>query len=345
MGDKFKNEKASFNKKYSVEYQTRKSWTIWIFVALLCALLLNNLAGDFFKKAFVNLTVALTPLIIGIVIAFILKKLVNFLEDKVFKKVFKKFKHCNKISRIFSITLLFLLLFLIIFLFLWFVVPEVVNLIDELNNNLSCINIDKCVVKLDDKISLKDNALKFYKKSQKLKSSKQVIQEQIDISNNLISYYNSLLYHLSVADPIELEEIKEELVNEHIIKGFKTNKSTKKKVNFLEFELDGIKISVGRNNQQNELLTLKLAKYNEYFFHVKDYPGSHVIVHTDKLNEKLIRYAANIAAVYSSCSESSSVPVDYCLIKNVKRHPSNKLGQVIIKENKTIYIDPNKKLI
>ena len=93
---------------------------------------------------------------------------------------------------------------------------------------------------------------------------------------------------------------------------------------------DNVKISVGMNNFQNDYLTHKLAKYNEYFFHVKDYPGSHVVVHSsEKLSEKLIRYAANLAAYFSKARYSSTVPVNYTLVKEVK-HPSNKPGLVLL---------------
>ena len=104
------------NNKYSPDYKTQKTWTIWIFIALLSALLLNSLAGDFFKNAFLNLVTALTPLTIGLVIAFILKKIVDLLEKKVFAKWFKKLKHGNKVNRIFCICLLFALMFLLVYL-------------------------------------------------------------------------------------------------------------------------------------------------------------------------------------------------------------------------------------
>ncbi|MDD4123944.1 MAG: NFACT RNA binding domain-containing protein, partial [Bacilli bacterium] len=98
--------------------------------------------------------------------------------------------------------------------------------------------------------------------------------------------------------------------------------------------------SVGKNNLQNDYLTFTLAKYNDTFFHVKDFPGAHVIVHSDKLNEATIRMAANLAAYFSKARYSSSVPVDYTLVKNIKKPKGYKYGQVIIKNYKTIYIDP-----
>lgn len=123
--------------KYSPEYQTRKTWTLWIFVALLSALLLNSLAGEYFKNAFINLMTALTPLMIGLVIAFILKKLVDLLEQKVFYKWFKKLKHGDKVNRIFCICLLFTLIFLIVYLCIAFLIPEIVKFVEDINNNLT----------------------------------------------------------------------------------------------------------------------------------------------------------------------------------------------------------------
>lgn len=123
--------------KYSPEYRTRKTWTVWIFVALLCALLLNSLAGDFFKRTFYNLLSALTPLIIGVVITFLFKKILDFLEKKVFAKWFKKLKHGDKVNRIFCISLLFVGLFVVIFLCINFVLPEIINFVQDINANLN----------------------------------------------------------------------------------------------------------------------------------------------------------------------------------------------------------------
>lgn len=123
--------------KYSPEYRTQRKWIIWIFVALLCALLLNSLAGDYFKRTFFTLLTALTPLLIGFAITFLLKKLLDFLEKKVFKKWFSKLKHGDKVNRIFCIFLLFVLLFGIIYLAVAIVLPNIVTFVNEINSNVN----------------------------------------------------------------------------------------------------------------------------------------------------------------------------------------------------------------
>ena len=105
--------------------------------------------------------------------------------------------------------------------------------------------------------------------------------------------------------------------------------------------LDGTKIYIGKNNIQNDFLTFKHAKKNDYWFHVKDMPGSHVIVCHENPDEYLIRLAANLAALYSKASNSSSVPINYTKIQTLKKAPGAMLGKVILNHYKTIYIDPD----
>ena len=104
---------------------------------------------------------------------------------------------------------------------------------------------------------------------------------------------------------------------------------------------DGIIIYVGKNNLQNDYLTFKMASRNDMWFHVKDMPGSHIIVHAENLDEYTMRLAANIAAYFSKGKYSSSVPVNYCLVKNLKKPHTNKPGLVLLGHYKTIYIDPD----
>ena len=199
------------------------------------------------------------------------------------------------------------------------------------------------LIPLDERYSLKDNAQKFYKKYQKLRNSKNILEEQIEIAKNEYEYFELLKVQIQDANKEELEQIKQELASLGYIKA--QIRSNKKKVTkYLPHTYtspSGIQISVGMNNLQNDYLTHTMAKYNEYFFHVKDYPGSHVVVHsTEPLSEETIRYAANLAAYFSKARLSSTIPVNYTLVKNVKKHPSNKPGLVLLKTYKTIYIDP-----
>ena len=100
-----------------------------------------------------------------------------------------------------------------------------------------------------------------------------------------------------------------------------------------------------KNNIQNDALTFKFSKKHYYFFHTKDLHGSHVVIDSDVLDEPIIRLAANIAAYYSKGRYSSSVPVNYCQIKDTKKIPGAKPGKVSLSTYKTIYIDPDEELI
>ena len=119
----------------------------------------------------------------------------------------------------------------------------------------------------------------------------------------------------------------------------------KKEPNILKLVLPNAEIYVGKNNIQNNYITHHLSRKQDTWFHVKDYHGSHVLIKTDELNEELIRMCANLAAYYSKGKESSSVPVDYCPISQIKKVPGSKIGFVTMKSYKTIYIDPDPRQI
>ena len=198
-------------------------------------------------------------------------------------------------------------------------------------------------IKLDNKYTVLDNSNKYFKKYQKAKNSIKYINEQIEESKNEIDYFNVLKYQLNDASINEALEIQDELIeNKYLFNKEITNKKKNQKPKILTFELDNnILISVGKNNIQNEYLTHKLANSNDMWFHVKDAPGSHVVVHNGgELSEDEIRIAANLAAYYSSFKESSSVPVDYTRIRNIKI-PRRRACFVTYKHQSTIYIDPD----
>ena len=110
----------------------------------------------------------------------------------------------------------------------------------------------------------------------------------------------------------------------------------------LEFSADGFKVLVGRNNRQNDELTLKKASKNDIWLHVKDIPGSHTILVTngEKPSDETIIKAARIAAYHSKAREGSQVPVDYTLVKNVSKPQGARPGTVIFKDNRTVYVKP-----
>src|SRR5690606_14134853 len=97
---------------------------------------------------------------------------------------------------------------------------------------------------------------------------------------------------------------------------------------------------VGKNNTQNDFLTTKFANRHDTWLHTKNIPGSHVIIRGDSFSDETLLEAANLAAYYSKGNKSTKVPVDYTLVKNVKKPSGSKPGMVIYSTNKTLYVDP-----
>ncbi len=207
---------------------------------------------------------------------------------------------------------------------------------------LNYYNNEEINIELDEKINIIGNSNKYYKKYEKEKKSISFINIEIEKTINEIEYFNQIKEMLSYASLNDALEIKDELINNKYL--FENNNKNKKKLkpNYLVYEFNGVRISVGKNNIQNDYLTNHFAKKNEWWFHVKDNTGSHVIVHTDiDLDEDLIRCAANLAAYYSSSRLSSSVKVDYTKVKYIKKVPGKKGSFVTYKNEKSIFIDPN----
>lgn len=200
------------------------------------------------------------------------------------------------------------------------------------------------IIELDDKLDGKGNAKKYFQKYNKAKNSIQYINEQIEKTKDEIQYFDSLIVSMENATYYDALEIKEELENQGYLRKKKVKQLPKRK-NKPHIETystkDNIIISIGKNNIQNDYLTFHLANKNDTWFHVKDIPGSHVVVHSNTLDEYTIRLASKIAAYYSKGKKSSSVPVNYTLIKTLKKPSGKKPGQVILDHYKTIYIDPD----
>ncbi len=195
-------------------------------------------------------------------------------------------------------------------------------------------------IKLEPKLSIKANANKYYNQYQKKRKGKIYIEEQLDIASSELEYFNSLAEQLSLANYTDALDIKEELIKYGYLKKASSKNKQKKKVNLYQIKVDNQTITFGKNNIQNNFLTFDYAKTNYTWFHAKDYHGCHLVVDTDSPNEKIIRICANIAAYYSQGRYSSSVPVNYCLVKDIKKIKGKKPGFVSIKNYKTIYIDP-----
>ncbi len=198
---------------------------------------------------------------------------------------------------------------------------------------------------LDPSITPAQNAQKFYKAYAKAKTAQQMLKVQIEKAEQELSYMITVQDFLSRAQSDkELSQIRLELVEQGYIKEHKNQKQkAMKALPPLEFETsDGFKVLVGRNNKQNDQLTLKTASKFDYWFHTKNIPGSHTIVLTEgkEISDTAILEAAQICAYHSKGKDSSQVPVDYTIVKNVSKPSGAKPGKVIYVSYNTVYVTP-----
>ena len=203
-------------------------------------------------------------------------------------------------------------------------------------------------VELDSRLTPAANAQRLYKLYNKAKTAKIVLAEQIAKWEAELEYLNSVKAFLDNAESeADIADIREELYKSGYasrMKGYKPAKGAVAKPYTFVTE-NGFTLLVGRNNLQNDRLTHKDASKDDIWFHVKDFPGSHVILVTDGKEPEDIDYtqAAQIAAGYSAAS-GVRVAVDYTRVKNVKKPAGSKPGFVIYKTNYTAYVMPKKKL-
>ena len=212
--------------------------------------------------------------------------------------------------------------------------PEYKNIIIHLNKNLTP----------------SENAQKYFKKYNKMKTAKKEITHQIELNLDEVNYLENIMLSIENCDNLaELLDIREELTKEGYLKGkIKNKKDTKLTTKPHEFmSSDGFKILVGKNNKQNDHLTLKVADNNDIWLHTKNIPGSHVIVKTEgkSISDETIYEAAMLAAFFSKSKMSSQVPVDYTKKKNIKKPNKAKPGMVIYETNSTIYVTPTEELV
>lgn len=198
---------------------------------------------------------------------------------------------------------------------------------------------------LDPSITPAQNAQKFYKAYAKAKTASKMLKIQIEKAELELQYMVSVQDFLMRAQSDkELSQIRLELVEQGYIKQHRNQKQkAPKALPPLEFETsDGFKVLVGRNNKQNDQLTLKTASKLDYWFHTKNIPGSHTIVLLDgkEISDTAITQAAQICAYHSKAKDSSQVPVDYTIVKNVSKPAGAKPGKVIYDSYNTVYVTP-----
>ncbi|TGB04900.1 Rqc2 family fibronectin-binding protein [Halobacillus salinus] len=222
---------------------------------------------------------------------------------------------------------------------------ELVTVIDYYDPEQS-----EMTVELNPNKSPSENAQSYFQTYQKLKKSKQVVQKEIQRAEDEIQYFERLIQQVESAREEDIEEIREELREEGYMKkksaskGKKKNKPSKPSPESFE-STDGTLIYVGRNNKQNEYLTNRMARKTDIWLHAKDIPGSHVVIKDEDPSEDTLLEAAQLAANFSKFSKSSSVPVDYTQIRNVKKPSGAKPGFVTYDHQQTLFVTPDASFI
>ncbi len=203
-----------------------------------------------------------------------------------------------------------------------------------------------CVIELDSRLSPAANAQRFYKRYNKSKTAKVELSRQIALGENELKYLDSVFDALTHAETAaDLAEIREELFRSGYASRMKNYTASKKQPapTVAEFRTtNGYRVFCGKNNIQNEYITHKLAGKNDYWFHVKNLPGSHTVLICDgeEPPERDFTDAAEIAAAFSKGADGQNVEVDYTLVRNVKKPAGGKPGLVIYHTNWSCVVTP-----
>lgn len=204
-------------------------------------------------------------------------------------------------------------------------------------------NWDDIYIKLDENITIEQNAENYFNKHKKNKRTVENLTEQISITKKEIVYFETIETQLENAEVSDIDEILEELASFGYYKQ-KINKKNKR-AKFTIINIDGTAIYIGKNNIQNDSITNKLAKRNYYWFHAKDVPGSHVVIFSDNPTKKQIEIANNLAAYYSKLKNENTVAVDNTLVKHVKKIPGAKPGMVTYTNQTTTKVKIDRELL
>ena len=210
-----------------------------------------------------------------------------------------------------------------------------------------CASLD---IPLDPRKSPQQNAAQYYKRYTKAKTAQEMLTLQLEKGKGELEYLDSVLDSVSRAQgDRDLEEIRQELVETGYLRrrGKAKDRMKRPATKPMEFRsTSGLRISVGRNNLQNDRLTTKQAGKWDYWFHTQKIHGAHVILWTDgqKPDEQSLHEAACLAAWFSQGSQGKKIPVDYTPVKFVKKPAGARPGMVVYTTYQTAYVDPDPKL-
>lgn len=199
-------------------------------------------------------------------------------------------------------------------------------------------------IELAPELSPSKNAQRYFTRYNKLKASVAYDQEQLAITQAEVDYLNGILSQIALAAPKDVQEIKAELIEQGYLKKHTKKGKKQRKIPAAQpseyYASDGTLIMVGKNNRQNDRLSFKLANKNELWFHVKDLPGSHVVIRDTYPSNQTIQEAAQLAAYFSKGREATHVPVDYLPIKALHKPAGAKPGFVTFRGQTTLMVKP-----
>ena len=211
-------------------------------------------------------------------------------------------------------------------------------------------NCAETTIQLDPLLTPQQNAAKYYKRYTKAKTAEKYLREQMEIARRDLEYLESVLEEIQHAEAEQdFIEIRNELRDAGFLrKQGKSKKEPKRTARPWEFHTtSGIRVLVGRNNRQNDQLTLKEADHRDIWLHTQKIHGAHVILCTggQAVDDDTIVEAAKLAAWYSQARESGNVPVDYTQVKNVKKPAGARPGMVIYNTCRTVNVTPDEELV
>lgn len=204
-------------------------------------------------------------------------------------------------------------------------------------------------IPLDVMLTPAQNAQRYYKKYRKADTAEKILAQQIADCENELKYIDTVFDELTRAETVaEIAEIREELTQSgyvRAVRGARQQKRTESQPNAFVTD-DGLTVLCGRNNVQNDKLTLKTASNGFIWLHVKNIPGCHTVImeNADSVPERSLMQAAVLAATFSKAADSNQVPVDYTLIKHVHKPSGAKPGMVIYTDQRTLFVTPDSEL-
>lgn len=204
-------------------------------------------------------------------------------------------------------------------------------------------------IPLDSRLTPAQNAQRYYGKYRKASTAEKKLAEQIAKGEEELIYIDSVFDALTRAgSEDEIAVLRQELHEQGYLHLTRQKGKPPKSLPPLQFvSADGFRILVGRNNKQNDQLTLKQAEKTDIWLHVQNMPGSHVIICAEgaQVPERTISEAAQLAAYFSKGSQSAQVPVDYCPVRAVKKPAGAKPGMVIFTGNRTLFVKPDESVV